>query len=411
MDAVSPKESIYGKDERVQVDPMISPPYKWICYLWIKSTSGQWYFGSGFKIHLPGVNRTAIVTAGHCTYVDSAYAAKIIVKFPRHPTTEVYPNDLFVAPEYESSRSPDHDYGLILLPKLGNSDDGFGWSAIVADEELKDRIVTNCGYPGDKDRGTMWITGGKICGYTANSISYRNDTMGGQSGSPVYTWHDGYWTVIGVHSRGAYSRGAYSRGACPNSATRFTKEMISRFLEFMNCLKLKSLRSVAFPNVYVRCDGSGVTTFTESGGGTVNCQYKPPGPGEKFYICPVEVTPSLAAESHCKVEIQSASFSDIFIRLDGRGMSHFDRNGGGLVNCQYTAGTFERFYLQRESNGSFSFRSVQFPHCYIRLDGENVHSWSESGEGTVNCQWYDTPPSPTPVGVIGSHEKFYVEEE
>lgn len=200
MDAVSPKESIYGKDERVQVDPMISPPYQWICYLWIKSTSDEWYFGSGFKIHLPGVNRTAIVTAGHCTYVDRAYAAKIIVKFPRHPKTEVYPKDLFAAPEYINSRSPDHDYGLILLPGLGNSDDGFGWSAIVADEELKDRIVTNCGYPGDKDRGTMWITGGKICRYTANSISYRNDTMGGQSGSPVYTWHDGYWTVIGVHS-------------------------------------------------------------------------------------------------------------------------------------------------------------------------------------------------------------------
>ena len=145
--------------------------------------------------------------------------------------------------------------------------------------------------------------------------------------------------------------------------------MISRFLGFMNCLKLKSLRSVAFPNVYVRCDGSGVTEHVPSGGGTVNCQYKPPGPGEKFYICPVEVTPSLAAESHYKVEIQSASFSDVFIRLDGRGMSHFDGNGGGLVNCQHTAGTFERFYLQ-ESNGSFSFRSVQFPHCYIRLDGE-----------------------------------------
>ena len=82
MDAVSSKESICGKDERVQVDPMTSPPYKWICFLWIKSSSGDWSFGSGFKIHLPGVNRTAIVTAGHCTYVDGAYAAKIIVKFP-----------------------------------------------------------------------------------------------------------------------------------------------------------------------------------------------------------------------------------------------------------------------------------------------------------------------------------------
>ena len=74
-------------------------------------------------------------------------------------------------------------------------------------------------------------------------------------------WTPVYWTVIGVHSYDGH----------PNSAQRFTNKMISRFLGFMNCLKLKSLRSFAFPNVYVRCDGSGVTEHVPSGGGTVNC--------------------------------------------------------------------------------------------------------------------------------------------
>ena len=386
-------ETVCGKDERVQVDPMTSPPYKWICFLSIESASGRHYVASGFKIHLPGVNRTAIVTSGHCTYLEGAYAAKITVKFPGQSATEVSPDDLFAAPEFIYSGNSDHDYGLILLPGLGTSDDGFGWSAIVADEELNDRIVNNCGYPGDKPRGTMWITGGKIISYTANRIFYMNDTMGGQSGSPVYTWYDGYWTVIGVHSY----------GGCPNSAPRFTTQMICRFLEFMNSLKVNSLRSFAFPNVYVRCDGSGVTKAMPSGGGTVNCQYKPPGSYEKFYICPVEVTPSLASVSHCKVEIRSTHFNNIFIRLDGQGMSQTEPTGGGEVNCQYTAGTFERFYLQ-ERNGCYSFRSVQFPHCYIRLDGEKVHSQSGSGGGTVNCQWYNTSSPP------GTYERFYVEE-
>ena len=178
----------------------------------------------------------------------------------------------------------------------------------------------------------------------------------------------GYWTVIGVHSCGGH----------PNSAPRFTNEMISRFLGFMNCVKLKSLRSFAFPNVYVRCDGSGVTEHVPSGGGTVNCQYKPPGPFEKFYFCPVEVTPSLAPVSHCKVEIQSTNFSDTFIRLDGRGMSHFEGDGRGMVNyCHFTAGLYERFCLQPESNGCYSFRSVQFPHCYIRLGGEKFSHGQE----------------------------------
>lgn len=190
--ASSLSESVCGKDERVEVDPMTSPPYKWICFLTIESAKGWKYVGSGFKIHLPDVHHTAIVTSGHCTYVEGEYAKKITVKFPGEAAIEVGPDDLYASPEYVKSGSADHDYGLILLPGSGASDDGFGWSAIVENEELDNRLVTNCGYPADKPQGTMWITGGKISTYTTNRIFYMNDTMGGQSGSPVYTWYGGY---------------------------------------------------------------------------------------------------------------------------------------------------------------------------------------------------------------------------
>lgn len=390
-------ESVCGKDERVQVDPTTSPPYKWICFLTIHSAGGQVYVGSGFKIHLPDVNRTAIVTSGHCTYTNGAYATKITVKFPGQGAIDVGPNDLYASPEYINSSSPDHDYGLILLS--GCSDDGFGWSAIVADEELNNRLVTNCGYPGDKPHGTMWITGGEISKCTANRIFYMNDTYGGQSGSPVYTWYGGYWTVIGVHSY----------GGCPNSAPRFTLQMISRFLERMNGLKLKYLRSVAFPAVYVRCDGTGVNEFVSSGGGAVNCQYKPPLHWESFYIYPAEMTPSLArqiGQNICKVVIESAHFRQVFIRMDSKGMSHYDDNGGGEVNCQFTARTWELYFLRREANDIYSFRSVHFPHCFLRLDGNGVTSHTASGGGTVNCQYYENTSAPAL-----SWERFYVEEQ
>ena len=388
-------ESVCGNDERVQVQPMTSPPYNWICSLLIESAVGNIYLASGFKIHLPGVNRTAIVTSGHCTYINGAYAAKITVQFPGQAAIEVGRDGLYAAPEYIKDGSEDHDYGLILLPTCAVlCDDGFGWSTIVEDEELNKRLVTNCGYPGDKPQGTLWITGGKISKYTSNRIFYMNDTMGGQSGSPVYTWYGGYWTVLAVHSY----------GGCPNSAPRFTTQMITRFLQFMNCYKLKSLRSSAFPDVYVRCDGSGVTKFTGPGGGTVNCQYKPPRGWENFYIYPVEVTPSLALEGTCKVEIKSASFKNVFIRLDSKGMSQFAGAGGGEVNCQFSARSYERFFLKKEVNGSYSFRSVRFPHCYIRLDGSGVHSHSAGGGGIVNCQWYDKSKPP------GAYELFNVEE-
>lgn len=224
-----------------------------------------------------------------------------------------------------------------------------------------------------------------------------NDTMGGQSGSPVYTWYGGFWTVIAVHSY----------GGCPNSAPRFTSQMISRFLERMNGLQRKSLRSVAFPDVYLRCDGTGV------GGGTVNCKYQPPSSWESFYIYPVEMAPSLAPQTDqtthkvYKVAIESAHFRHVFIRMDSQGMSRFMEPGGGEVNCQFqTASTsWESYFLRQETNGSYSFRSVQFPHCYIRLDGTGVQPRADAVGGTVNCQYYDDPFVPAL-----SRERFNMED-
>ena len=387
-------ESVSGKGDRVQVDPMTSPPYEWICSLLIESAHGEISRGSGFKIHLPDVNSTAVVTSGHCTYIyeERAYATKITVTFPGQEAVCVGPDKIYASPEYINTCDKDHDYGLILLP--GTSDDGFGWSAIIPDEELNNREIINCGYPVDKPVGTMWITDGVIASHTANRISYMNATIGGQSGSPFYTWYGGYWTVLAVHSYGRR----------PTFAPRFTREMISRFLERMNCLKKKSLKSVEFPNVYLRCDGTGVTRWEEPGGGTVNCQYGPPSPWESFYIYPVEMAPSVASLTTYKVVIESAQFRHVFIRMDSQGMNHYMEPGGGEVNCQFTASTWEFYFLRRETSGSYSFRNVQFPHCYIRLEGFGVDSWSEPGGGTVNCQYYDDPSAPAL-----SWERFYLE--
>ena len=323
---------------------------------------------------------------------ERAYATNITVTFPGERAVTVGPNDIYASPEYIDTGDEDHDYGLILLP--GTSDDGFGWSAIILDEELNNRMVTNCGYPGDKPANTMWITGGVIASHTANKIYYMNDTMGEQSGSPVHTWYGGYWTVLAVHSH----------GGCPNSARRFTHEMIFRFLERINGMKIKSLRSVEFPYVYLRCDGTGVSQWEAAGGGTVNCQYEPPSPWESFYIHPVEMAPSLAPQTTYKVVIESAHFRHVFIRMDSQGMSHYMSPGGGEVNCQFTASSWEFYFLRQETNGSYSFRNVQFPHCYIRLDGNGVHSWSEPGGGTVNCQYYANPFAPA-----SSWESFHLE--
>ena len=117
-----PMESTHRRDERVKVDPNTSPPYNWICSLTIESINGDKYVGSGFKIHLPDINRRAVVTAGHCTYIDGAYAKSITVTFPGEAAVTVADShDLYASPEYRAKKknTADYDYGLILLPGSG----------------------------------------------------------------------------------------------------------------------------------------------------------------------------------------------------------------------------------------------------------------------------------------------------
>ena len=112
------------------------------------------------------ISLTSIVQLLYCTYIEGAYATKISVTFPGQGAIEVEQNDLYASTEYISTGHKDHDYGLILLP--GNSDgDGFGWSAIIPNGELNNRLVTNCGFPADKPAEAMWITGGAIERYTS----------------------------------------------------------------------------------------------------------------------------------------------------------------------------------------------------------------------------------------------------
>ena len=96
--------SVCGKNERVPIDQMTSPPFKWICSLSIVGADGAKHYGSGFKIHLPDVDRTAIVTSGSCICVKGKYATKITVQFPGQEPVEVKTNGFYTAPEYMISR-------------------------------------------------------------------------------------------------------------------------------------------------------------------------------------------------------------------------------------------------------------------------------------------------------------------
>ena len=380
---------IFGADERVQVNPCTSPPYKWICFLQIESL-----IGSGFKIRVPGINRMLIMTSGHCVYNHNTnnYFNSVTVFFPDGTSATAQQQDLYAPEEFKKDkRNYASDYGVISLP--GNSEDGFGWSAAISDGDINGRLATICGYPGDKLRKTMWITGGKIERVTPNEISYKIDIIGGQSGSPVYTWYKGYWTVIGLLSYESHIN---------NFGPRFNSIMIYKVLKGSKTIKTYNVESKNFPNAFLRLDGEGFGTPSGSGGGIVNCQYKPPGGYEKFYIYPVEVSPSLAQQPHPTIYvIMSVVWAEIALRLNGKGMTGFNSSGSGSVNGQYGSGigAYEHFIFGQsdseaisiQNNVEYYIRSVYFTKSYLRMDGRGVTHPKGSGSGIVDCQYYTSP--------------------
>lgn len=151
-----------------------------------------------------------------------------------------------------------------------------------------------------------------------------------------------------------------------------------------------TIRSTSFSNVYLRLDGSGLTSFAGSGGGKVNCQFGTPAAYEKYKV---------RTHADGSYSFESAAFPNVHLRLDSKGMTSAAGSGGGTVNCQFGApGPYEKYKVRAQADGSLSFESAAFPNVYLRLDGSGVTAGTDSGGGTVNCQ----------VGV-GSTEKFVLD--
>jgi len=130
---------------------------------------------------------------------------------------------------------------------------------------------------------------------------------------------------------------------------------------------LVAIQSVQFPNHYVRLDGNGVTSFTNAGGGTVNTQ---------TFIGTYE-TFTLVVNGDGTVSFKSTVFNNVFIRLDAGAVAagQLVPPGGGTVNAQFTAHSWEKFKIHKKADpagkyqGVVGIESAGFPGRYLRLDG------------------------------------------
>lgn len=151
-------------------------------------------------------------------------------------------------------------------------------------------------------------------------------------------------------------------------------------------LKPLLIESVIFKDVFLRMDGSGITSARGAGGGKVNCQtgIEPTGLFKVQQLKDGTFT------------FESVKYLGVFLRMDGSGIHSFTGAGGGHVNCQFGAGAWERFKLDELYDGSYTIESVAFPNVFLRMTAANPDQKKEDF-GIINCQYG-----------ASSCEKFYL---
>lgn len=130
--------------------------------------------------------------------------------------------------------------------------------------------------------------------------------------------------------------------------------------------------------VFLRMDGSDVKAANPNGAGVVNCQVNE-GPWEQFHLEP---------QGDGTYAIASIAFPGVYLRMDGTGLSD-DNPGEGIVNCQFGVGPWEKFKINK-GKGPFTgltIESAQFANVFLKMDISSCTSNSAPGCGKVTCVW------------------------
>ena len=359
-------DDICEHDRRVLVDPDTALPYTWIA----KMETSNRRKCTAFMVNVPRVSMQVVLTAGHC--IDDLPLSASLTFPGRSPVhVEIQQMHLPLATR--------GNYAVIILPSTNGSSDGFGYNAVPRDNELTGRQVTITGYPDGKPQNTMWASGGALTRVDNSKLYYRIDTTDGQSGSPIYTWWNGYWTVVGIHTTG----GCDPQPSTANSGKRLTLIVLNDILTWARYPWLNTtIQSLQFPNRFLRMDASK---------NKVNVQYNAYS-YERFRILPVIVPPSTAAaqKNDTDYAIESVKSHNRFLRMDGEGVTSRLLKGGGTVNTQTYVGRSERFRLiNLPAYGAnvMVIGSIRFRNVFLRMDGSRITSRQGSGGGVVNCQY------------------------
>ncbi len=214
-------EVIIGNDDRVRITATNNQHWRRVCALRITFPNGAVFRGTGFLI-----GRRAVATAGHCVYLPGQGGwAKSVEVIPgmndsTRPFGSATSSNLRSVAGWTQQGKPECDYGCIVLPEgsfRGANLGAFGFGALPAPALVAQPAILG-GYPGDKPFAQLWGMSRTIKTVNPATLVYDIDTVGGQSGAPVYVIRNNQRIVVGIHNYGA---------GAGNSATRITAPVYS----------------------------------------------------------------------------------------------------------------------------------------------------------------------------------------
>ena len=196
------------------------------------------------------VSPNTLVTSGHCVHSGGPwgnwYNIDQFQVFPGRDGTNTpfgscSVQTMWTVGGWVNHSRPHLDYGAMRLScNIGSVT---GWFGVYAprDGALTDAPIRLIGYPGDRFQ-EQWGSSDMVRRLRPRLLCYRNDTVGGHSGSPV--WND---RNNARHPTGAYAFGVHGYGFHPtfpglcgnpdaqmNTAVRFRPRYVDNIIDWIN---------------------------------------------------------------------------------------------------------------------------------------------------------------------------------
>ncbi|MER5261043.1 trypsin-like serine protease [Actinosynnema sp. NPDC002837] len=218
-------QSIIAPDERVQATYTFDYPARATVRFTYTKPTGTTSWCTGWLYEAD-----AVATAAHCVYnLDAAAWNTDFTVYPgRNGDSSPYGScgvsNAYTVTGWTQDRNTEYDYATLKLTcTIGDTTGWFGLSTSTA--SLDGTTVTTRGYPQDKPYATQWYTSNTVTATNARQLHYLLDTIGGQSGSPVYNYDSGCSAACAVAIH-AYGYTSHNRG------TRIIEEVRQNLLSW-----------------------------------------------------------------------------------------------------------------------------------------------------------------------------------